>query len=133
MPQMIQEWGKDWWQEAPLDFNYYFIGAGRMNIEKNEELVVLLNVLPDDLNVGYHDYSNEMVASVNDEKVTSFKDFVLKMEAAKKSTETLTIETKYNTTIILDNTNIDEINKEILKRNNIPSPYSEDISQWLSN
>ena len=33
--------------------------------------------------------------------------------------------------MILENKNIDSANIEILKRNNIPSAYSDDVGKWI--
>ncbi|HBG60459.1 MAG: hypothetical protein A2Y03_04180 [Omnitrophica WOR_2 bacterium GWF2_38_59] len=130
---LVHAWGNRWWEQAPVDFNYYLIASGRSNIEKNEQVVVLLSVLSDDINVGYQDFANEIVVSINDKNVSSFKDLVIFLEEAKNNDEFTTVLLKNNSKLIIDNTNINQVDKQILKRNNIPFQYSEDIAEWLGN
>lgn len=128
---LLQSWGNRWWETAPLDFNYYLIGTGRLNDKRREETVVLLNVLPDDINVGYHDVNNDIVAKVNGKEFKSFKEFVRLLTEVKNKEAYTVIETEHNSKIILKNQNIDAINQSILKRNNIPSQFSSDVGTWL--
>ncbi|MBN1869014.1 MAG: trypsin-like peptidase domain-containing protein [Candidatus Omnitrophica bacterium] len=128
---LLYSWGQRWWEKTPIDFTYYAIGAGRLNEQEQEQIVVLLSVLPDDINIGYHEIGNEMVAKVNGEDIKSFEDFILIINKVKKSEPYTIIETQNKSTIILANKDIDEVNKQILKRNNIPYQCSEDVAQWL--
>lgn len=128
---LLSSWGGRWWEQGPLDLNYYLIGSGRLNEKKRKDVVVLLNVLPDDINVGYHDYDNEVVARVNGQEVKSFKDFIMLLQDIKSKEPYTIIETEHNFKIILNNDRIDEINAGILKRNNIPQPYSQDVAGWF--
>ncbi len=126
---LMKSWGPKWWEQGPLDFLYYLAGTGRLNERERKEIVVLLQVLPDDINVGYHNYQNEVVKKLNGKEIKSFKDFVLAMHY--QTDELTIIETENNTTMILRNKNIQQVTKEILNRNNIPSQFSEDVAQWL--
>lgn len=130
---LLQSWGARWWEQAPLDFNYYLIGTGRLNQKERQEIVVLLNVLPDDINVGYHDISNEVVSNVNGKEFKSFHEFVSLLNQMKNNEKYTILETEHDTKLILNNENIDRINTEIIKRNNIPSQFSSDVSQWIGN
>ncbi len=130
---LLFEWndqGNDAQFRAPIDFSYSYFGAGRLNEDKKKEVVVLLDVLPDAINVGYHDYSSLIITKVNGEDVDSFKDFVLSLHRAK-GPYTI-IETKEKVKLILKNENIDTIDQEILKRNSIPRCYSAEVEQWLN-
>lgn len=126
---LLQAWGAQWWQEAPLDFLYYLAGAGRLNEKGRREVVVLLQVLPDDVNVGYHTYQEEVISRVNGKDIKTFKDLVLLLN--EKMDKYTFIETENSHKIILDNTNIDHVTQEILQRNNIPFQYSDDVAGWL--
>lgn len=126
---LLQAWGAQWWQEAPLDFLYYLAGAGRLNEKGRREVVVLLQVLPDDVNVGYHTYQEEVISRVNGEDIKTFKDLVLLLN--EKTDKYTFIETENSHKIILDNTNIDQVTQQILQRNNIPFQYSDDVAGWL--
>jgi len=117
---------------APLDFIYYTIGTGRLNIAEKKEIVVLLNILPDDINVGYHGISNEVIAKVNGVDINSFKDFIYRIHEDKTNEQYTVFETEHRSQIILKNNNIDKVNDKILKRNNIPHQFSSDVGLWLS-
>ncbi len=126
----MASWG-NYWDKAPLDYRYYLMGHGRRNKERNEDLVVLLSVLSDDINVGYHGVNNALVEKVNGQQIKSFKDLVKALDKVKDSEEYTIIETENANTLIMDNTNIENINMRILKRNNIGSAYSENVKEWL--
>lgn len=129
---LIREWRNEWGDErmrAPVDFVYQLFGAGKLNEENKKQIVVLLNVLPDDINVGYHEHSNLIIDKVNGEKFDSFKDFILKLNNNKNPFTV--IESKTRDPIIFENKNIEAIDKAILKRNNIPARFSDDVAGWL--
>lgn len=128
---LAHSWGNRWWEKAPLDLVYYSIGTGRLNINNKKEMVVLLNILPDDINVGYHGIGNDIVSKVNGKEFKSFKEFVSLVNEAKNNEKYTIIETEHKSRIILRNENIEKVNKEILKRNNIPYQFSPDVDGWL--
>ncbi len=128
---LMHSWGKHWWEKAPVDLVYYSAGAGRLNEQKQKDVVVLLSVLPDDINVGYHDIGKDIVTKINGQDIKSFEDFILLIDKVKNNEQYTIIETHHKTHIILNNENIEEINQEILKRNNIPYQFSGDVAQWL--
>ena len=128
---------KEWWDYRsddrmripPLDFVYYYYGLGRLNEENKKEIVVMLTVLPDDINIGYHNYSNLIIAKVNGKKFFSFKEFVQIL--SRKEVPYTIFETKENARIILKNDDMDRIDQEILSRNNISQRFSQDVADWL--
>jgi len=128
---LTHSWGSRWWEKAPLDFIYYLIGTGRLNTQKRKEIVVLLNILPDDINVGYHGINNEVIETVNGTDIKSFKDFVLRVHEGKINEKFTILETEHKSQIILSNKGIDKVNEEILKRNSIPYQFSSDVGLWL--
>jgi len=128
---LLRAWGKGWWEKAPLDLIYHSLGAGKLNREERHELVVLLSVLPDDINVGYHGYGNEIVSMVNGQTFSSFKEFVQLLDKIKNESEYTIIVTQANAQLLIDNSDLDQINEKIINRNNIPSQYSDDVAGWL--
>jgi S1-C subfamily serine protease len=127
---LLQAWGKNWWEKAPIDFMNYLIGKGRLNPERKKEVVVLLEVLPDDINVGYHDFRNEVIAQVNGKSFKSFEEFITLLERNKE--DYLIFETEQRIKIILSTERIDDITQTILKRNNIPRQFSDDVALWIT-
>ena len=94
--------------------------------------MVLLNVLPDQLNIGYHNHGNQVIAQVNGRSFESFRDFVLLLHDIKENETFSVFETDKNVKIILKNEKLDEVTQEILTRNNIPYQYSDEVALWLS-
>ena len=126
---LMRSWGDKWWERAPFDFLYYLVGNGRLNKERVREVVVLLDVLPDDANIGYLDFSNEVIVKVNGHRVDSFQDFVEKIE--KGEGEYAVFETLNGAEIIISRKDIDQITDQILERNNILKKSSEDVMGWM--
>ncbi|HQP10105.1 MAG TPA: hypothetical protein PKV41_01825, partial [Candidatus Omnitrophota bacterium] len=81
--------------------------------------------------VGYHGIGNEIIRKVNGREIDSFRDFVLEINKIKKDQKYIIFETQNKMPIILDNRDIDKVNEEILKRNNIPYQFSREIAGWL--
>jgi hypothetical protein len=129
---LLESWGSRWWEKAPLDLAYYAIGTGRLNDVGRQEVVVLLSVLPDDINVGYHGLGNDVVSRVNGRQFTSFKDFVSMVDEVQRSQPYTIFETEHKSRLILGNEGIEQVNNEILKRNNIPYQFSDDVADWLN-
>lgn len=69
---LIKRWGPDWHNRAPTDF---LQARNRWASEEQKELVVALRVLASDVNLGYHDWKNWIVDSVNGVKIRDFKHF----------------------------------------------------------
>ncbi|MDP2654296.1 MAG: serine protease [Candidatus Omnitrophota bacterium] len=127
---LLESWGAPWWEKAPIDFLNYLMGKGRLNPGERKEIVVLLEVLPDDINVGYHTYSNEVLARVNGENFKSFEEFV---KLLNNNSQPYTIfETDQNARIILRNEGVGDATRKILLRNHIPSQYSTGVAAWLA-
>lgn len=126
---LLRAWGKNWWEKAPADFMYQILGKGRLNQARKKEIVVLLEILPDDVNIGYHDIRNEIISKVNGKSFESFKDFIGLLEENKDAyTE---IETEQKIKISLPSQEASTVTPTILERNNIPRQYSDDVAGWV--
>jgi len=112
----------------PLSFLYYNMGLGSLNEKRKKEIVVLLKVLPDEINIGYHGRHFEIINKVNGKEFDSFKQFVELIEEAQG--ENIIFEDEFKDKIILSCKNIDKITQDIIRRNNIPSQFSDDVAQW---
>jgi hypothetical protein len=112
----------------PLSFIYYNAGLGSLNEKRKKEIIVLLKVLPDEINIGYHDRGYEIITEVNGKEFDSFKQFVKLIEETQG--ENIVFEDEYKEKIILSCKDIDKITQDIIRRNNIPSQFSDDVAQW---
>jgi len=102
-----------------LGYLDYAFGKARLNYPRKKEIVVLLNILPDDLSVGYFDVNHEVIKNVNGKEFVSFSDFVSLLE--NETGEFIRFETDFGQKIIIATDKIQDITKEILMRNNIPA------------
>ena len=125
---LISSWDSKSDNLAPLSFYYYSHGLGSLNEKRKKEIVVLLKVLSDEVNIGYHDHTYEIITKVNGKEFDSFKQFVKLIEDTQG--DNIVFENEYKEKIILSCKDIDNITQDIIKRNNIPSQFSEDVAQW---
>ena len=69
---LIKRWGRDWHNKAPVDFLH---ARNRWSSTEQQELVVALKVLASDVNLGYHDWKNWVIDSVNGQPISNFQQF----------------------------------------------------------
>lgn len=125
---LISSLGDDKGNLPPLSFLYYHMGLGSLNEKRKKELVVLLKVLPDEINIGYHDRGYEIITKVNAQEFDSFKQFVKLIEDTQG--ENIVFEDEYKEKIILACKDIAKITQDIVRRNNIASQFSGDVAEW---
>ena len=90
-----------------------------------KELVVLVRVLPFDVNLGYTDAENEIIVKVNGEKYRDFKDFAQKVKNVKSGF--IVFENDNGDEIVLDVKEVEEQREELMQNYNISSDMSDDI------
>lgn len=128
---------------TPLTFNYMLAGGSWAgvptkfrNLYENgvvtpdcQQVVVLAQVLPHEINVGYHDIQNLIVAKVNGRKIRNMQDVV---EAFQKPLGAYdVVETDPDTDdsfqVVLPAAQAQKANDELLARFKIPSDRSADL------
>ncbi|WP_232595060.1 S1C family serine protease [Marinibactrum halimedae] len=75
---LIKRWGRDWHSKAPVDF---LQARNKWSGPQRREAVVALKVLAADVNLGYHDWKNWVVESLNDEPIVDFTSFAANLLA----------------------------------------------------
>jgi len=128
---LLQSWGERWWETAPFDFLYFLVGKGRLNEDRRKEVVVLLDIMADERNIGYFDFSNQAIISVNGTVFSSFAEFVQLVESAEG--EYITFETLDNARIILSAKDSGAVTDQIAERNVILQRSSKDVEKFLKN
>ncbi|MGH1470473.1 MAG: S1C family serine protease [Cellvibrionaceae bacterium] len=116
---LIKRWGRNWRTKAPTDFLY---ARNRWTSPEKREIVVALKVLPTDVNLGYHSWSNWIVSSVNGINVRDFTQFTDLVRNADDQYITFGDEDGFR--MVLDNKKARSSEAEVLKLYQIPSPYS---------
>ncbi|MFC2092180.1 S1C family serine protease, partial [Elusimicrobiota bacterium] len=116
----LSEWGGDW-KNAPLNLSNYYL-HGEPSIERTQ-IVILLKVLADEINIGYHDWNNIVVSRVNDKIIRDMKSLVTALES--NTGEFHKIEFENGKTLILGTQKSSD--KSILKKYMIQSGRSDNI------
>jgi S1-C subfamily serine protease len=102
----------------------------RLVDRERKEMVILLRVLPDATNRGYHDYGCEVIDSVDGAKVKDFEDFGKKILEGKN--EYAVITNIDGIEIVIDRKSAGKVDREILEKYNIGSWASPDIEKRLN-
>jgi len=112
----LKEWGQKWYYTAPTPLLYeYFYGEKNIN---KKEIVILSKVLPDEVNIGYHNMGNLIIEKVNGQKISTLKDLIKKV--GQNRSKFNTFESK-SFIIVLNRKLSNKNNPIILKKFNIPS------------
>ena len=94
------------------------------------EVVVAVQVLPDDINKGYHDMQTWIVKEVNGKGFRDFNEFYQMVTA---STEPFMVfKTDKENQIVIDRKKADQSHRKILQTYNIKEDHSPDIQQVLT-
>jgi S1-C subfamily serine protease len=121
----LLEWGDKWYDEGPtLLLNYYFNGR---KTQARREIVVLVRVLADEINVGYHNYANKVVSKVNRRSICDMRDVIAAIENHQGKYHV--IETEDGLTIVLQQQHGRQYLPRILERYQIPSDRSPGLSR----
>ncbi len=115
--------GSDWYLSAPTALLHNYIN-GEPEPDKSA-LIVLIKVLADEINVGYHNSENVIVSFVNGKKISTIKDLVGAFE--NHDGEYHVIEDVKGYKIILNKKTVDENSAPILKKYKINSDRSKDL------
>lgn len=117
-------WGSNWYSAAPKSLLYQF--SYRDAVEEGEQVVVLIRVLADDVNRGYHGYSSWAVDFVNGRKVKNLREMVRQIEAAADS-DYIVFSDSRGSEMVLNKKNAMDALPAILERYRIPSDRSDDL------
>jgi len=93
--------------------------------DKLEEVVLMVRVLPADINKDYHKVHNLMITKVNGDSFTNFTDFFDKMRAA--STDFVVLESDDGYQLVIDRQEAENKQPDILARYGINSDRSRDL------
>lgn len=119
MLNYLQEFapGADWYMYAPSDLlNFFMNGEPRRG---REEIVILTEVLPDTVNMGYHEIANNVISTVNDRPISRFYDLIDAIENSRG--RYVRIEDDRGYRIILDRDKVAGSTAGILKKYQIIS------------
>ena len=119
----LMAWGDDWSGDAPAEL---VATINDLPKDKGEEVVILSRVMPHDVNMGYHDYREEIISAVNGQKVNNLKQLIEILRGSEKSPYVKFI-TGDRKVIVLNSVKAAEAMPEIMEIYNIPSDRSQDL------
>ena len=88
-------------------------------------LVILVRVLPFDVNLGYSELENKIITKVNGQKYKDFNDFVQKVK--NTNSEFIVFEDEDSNEIVLDVAKVKAQKAELMDNYNISHEMSSDI------
>ena len=121
---LIKRWGNDWSRSAPVSLLQM---RNEWSTPNREEVVVALQVLAADVNLGYHDWRNWVVESVNGSPIKNFKQFADLLEGNSK--ENVVFENKNGYQMVINHYQAMESEPDILKQYRIPAAHSQEFIQ----
>ena len=119
---LIKHWGNDWGRSAPVSL---LQARNEWSHPDRRELVVALQVLASDVNLGYHDWRNWVVETVNGEPVRDFNHFAESVRGNLQ--ESLVLENKNGYQMVIDHLAAIASEDQILSQYRIPASYSKGL------
>lgn len=116
---LIKRWGRDWHNKAPVDFLH---ARNRWSSNEQQELVIALKVLAADVNLGYHDWKNWVINSINGQPIRDFEQFCQTIQNLKQHHVILKDDDGYQ--MVFDHQQALASEQEILQLYRIPSSHS---------
>ena len=119
---LIKRWGSDWSRSAPVSLLQM---RSEWSSPDREEVVVALQVLAADVNLGYHDWRNWVVESVNGRSIKNFSEFANLLESNSK--DNVVFENKNGYQMVINHSEAIESEASILQQYRIPAAQSPEL------
>lgn len=119
---LIKRWGNDWSRSAPVSL---LQARNEWTSPDRKELVVALQVLAADVNLGYHDWRNWVVNYVNGEPIRDFKHFAEMIR--QNDAENVVFENDNGYQMVINHDDALSSQQAILQQYRVPSAYSQGL------
>jgi hypothetical protein len=120
----LRTWGETWTTDAPTQLLHYYVN-GRAS-EPEEEVVLIIKVLPAALNTGYEAFVNQRIVAVNDQKIRNLRELVRAVEQPD-SDPFIVLTTEANARLVFDRAQAQRDHRPILETYDIAWDRSEDL------
>jgi C-terminal processing protease CtpA/Prc len=121
---LLGAWGGNWYNSAPKELVAML--SANFREEPDEEVVLVLKILADDVNQGYHNISNWVVKEVNGKEVRNLRGLVRDIEAETDDAYVV-LKDEVGRQIVLDRKKVSERQQQILDTYRIPEDRSDDL------
>ena len=119
---LIKRWGNDWSRTAPVSL---LQARNEWATPERRELIVALQVLAADVNLGYHDWRNWIVDSVNGQDIVDFDHFAQTLR--ENTEENIVFQNKNGYQMIINHEEAIATEKTVLSQYRIPAAYSQGL------
>lgn len=119
----LQSWGEGWMKEAPHNLMACLLSNSKDGTA--DEVVLMMRVLPCDLNRGYEEYSNLVVKKVNGHELRDLRDMITTVE--NEATPFVSFECEDGTRLVIDRQRALREQEAILKTYGVPGERSADL------
>jgi hypothetical protein len=110
----LRSWGADWRQRAPFRLGFYETGKVKPD---RKERVVLSEVLPDKINLGYEMLHNEVIDQVNGRKISEISDLYDALKSPVNGFDIFKFASGETTeAVVLDASEVDAANQAIMTK-----------------
>ncbi len=116
---LIKRWGNDWGRTAPVSL---LQARNEWSAPDRREVVVALQVLAADVNLGYHDWRNWVVDFINGEQVRDFEHFSQALKGNLE--ENVVFENKNGYQMVINHQDAIASEAAILAQYRIPAAFS---------
>ena len=113
----LKTWGENWDEQAP---SYLLSKMYDLPETESEEVVIMSNVLPANVSVGYHEYADLIITAVNGKDIHSLNDLIKEVEKGKGQ-PFITFTDKHGSMIVLDRNQAEKELEGILEAYKIPA------------
>jgi hypothetical protein len=117
-------WGYNWTDEAPFNLINYFThekpGAA------GEEVVIIIKVLPSDVNQDYENFTNERIVEVNRKKVRNLRHLISLVEE-ETDDPFVVFKIKRGSVIVMDRKKVEAKQSAILQTYQISADRSDNL------
>lgn len=119
---LIKRWGNDWSRTAPVTL---LQARNKWSSPEQRQQVVALQVLAADVNLGYHDWRNWVVESVNGEPIVDFQHFADIVK--NNSEENIVFENSNGYQMVINHAAAIGSEQQILGQYRIPAAHSKSL------
>ena len=120
------------WAKVPLRLKQYYNEMRAPENEHRKEVIVLMEILADEINVGYKVFEDSIVSEINGRTVNSMQDVVDAFESNGKDYHRIVFE-PYDTEIVLSSQDVKERSESILLKYKVSSDRSKDLATPAEN
>jgi S1-C subfamily serine protease len=122
---LLKSWGGGW-RGAPINLsNHFFYGE---QVQDRRQVIILVKVLADEVNMGYHDWGPKVITGVNGRNISTMEELLNAFNSNTGKYHEITSERGEK--LIIDREKAASANPGILKKYKINSDRSEDMKKY---